>query len=59
MFAHNVMLFQRGIHNPDSLAEFKMFLKKEAKSIVEQSEYYRKQFSMITLVKLRKSYYIV
>ena len=44
MFAHNVMLFQRGIHNPDTLSEFKIFLKKEAKSTVEQSEYYRKQF---------------
>ena len=38
MFAHNIMSFQRGIHNPDSLREFKQFLKKESKATVELSE---------------------
>jgi len=32
------MCFQRGIHNPDSMGEFKQFLIKELKATVEQSK---------------------
>ena len=41
MFAHSVMLLQRGIHNAELVEEFKQFLIKETKATIEQSEYYR------------------
>ena len=43
MVAHSITLLQQGIHNPEVLEEFKQFLRREAKTTIEQSEFYEYQ----------------
>ena len=44
MVAHSITLLQQGIHNPEVLEEFKQFLRREAKTTIEQSEFYEYQW---------------